>query len=76
MTKDDLEGLKAPISMVCVGQRHHCPCYIFSPLTLINLEHDPLFPDEIRVSGQKYLEEQKVEHEMRLYPEAPHGKMK
>ena len=36
-------------------------------------ENDPLFPDEVRTSGQKHLEEQKLEHEIRLYPGVPHG---
>lgn len=36
-------------------------------------ENDPLFPDEVRTSGQKYLEEQKLEHEIQVYPGVPHG---
>ena len=36
-------------------------------------ENDPLFPDEVRTSGQKYLEEQKLEHEIQIYPGVPHG---
>ena len=36
-------------------------------------ENDPLFPDDVRSSGEKFLVEQKVEHEMRVYAGVPHG---
>lgn len=54
ITREDLEGIKSPISMVCV-------------------ENDPLFPDEIREAGKTSLEHNKIEHEIKLYPGAPHG---
>lgn len=37
-------------------------------------ENDQLFPDDVRIAGQKYLEENKVEHEIKVYPGVPHGK--
>lgn len=40
---------------------------------LKSLENDQLFPDEVRISGQKSLEENKVEHEMKVYSDVPHG---
>lgn len=40
---------------------------------LKSLENDQLFPDEVRISGKKSLEENKVEHEMKVYSDVPHG---
>lgn len=54
VTKEDLEGIKSPITMACV-------------------EKDQLFPDDVRTAGQTFLEEQKVEHEVKIYPGVPHG---
>lgn len=54
VTKEDLEGIKSPISMACV-------------------EHDQLFPDDVRSAGQTFLEEKKVEHEVKIYSGVPHG---
>ena len=39
------------------------------------LENDPLFPEEIRTAGQKYLEENQITHELKVFPEVPHGKV-
>lgn len=44
------------------------------PLCLVCVENDPVFPDEIREAGQKALEENKVEHELKVYPGVPHGR--
>ena len=58
--------------MVCTG---NCA----SPLVLATVlmdtfaENDQLFPDHVRNEGQKYLEENKVEHEIQVYPGVPHG---
>ncbi|MCJ1397894.1 hypothetical protein MMC11_001090 [Xylographa trunciseda] len=54
VTKQDLEGVKSPISMVCI-------------------ENDQLFPDEVRESGKVYLEEKHIEHEIKVYSGVPHG---
>lgn len=54
ITKEDLERIKAPISIVAV-------------------ENDQLFPDDIRIAGKEALEKEKIEHEMEVYPEVPHG---
>lgn len=40
---------------------------------LKSLENDQLFPDDVRVSGKKSLEDNKVEHEMKVYLDVPHG---
>ena len=54
VTKEDLESIKSPISMVCV-------------------ENDQLFPDDVRTAGQTSLEERKIEHEVKVYSGVPHG---
>lgn len=40
---------------------------------LKSLENDQLFPDEVRISGKKSLEANKVDHEMKVYSDVPHG---
>ena len=54
VTKEDIEGIKSPISMVCV-------------------ENDQLFPDEVRIAGKEHLEKERVEHEVKVYSSVPHG---
>lgn len=55
VARDDFEGLKAPVSLVCV-------------------ESDPLFPDEVRKYGEDHMSKSGVEHEVQVYPGVPHGK--
>ncbi|KAJ9156319.1 Alpha/beta-hydrolase [Pleurostoma richardsiae] len=54
VSREDFQGLKAPISLICV-------------------ENDPLFPDEVRAAGEDYLSKNNVEHEVKVYPGVPHG---
>ncbi|KAK4241623.1 hypothetical protein C8A03DRAFT_30205 [Achaetomium macrosporum] len=54
VSKGDFDGLKAPLSVVCV-------------------ENDPLFPDEVRIAGEEYMSQNDVEHEVQVYPGVPHG---
>ena len=54
VTPDDIAGVKAPMSIICV-------------------EDDPLFPDEIRKAGEDELAKSGVEHEVKIYPGVPHG---
>ncbi|MCJ1434787.1 hypothetical protein MMC27_004157 [Xylographa pallens] len=54
VTKQDIEGVKSPVSMVCI-------------------ENDQLFPDEVREAGKSYLDEKQVEHEIKVYSGVPHG---
>lgn len=44
-----------------------------SPTTMACVENDQLFPEDVRIAGQKFLEENKVEHEIKVYPGVPHG---
>lgn len=36
-------------------------------------ENDPLFPDDIRAEGQKYLVDNNIPHEIQIFPGVPHG---
>lgn len=54
VAREDFEGIKIPVSMVCV-------------------ENDPMFPDEVRTYGEEYLSKSNVEHEVQVYPGVPHG---
>ncbi len=46
---------------------------IKSPISMACVENDQLFPDDVRTAGQKYLEENKVKHEVKVYSGVPHG---
>ncbi|KAI1093189.1 alpha/beta-hydrolase [Rostrohypoxylon terebratum] len=54
VSPDDFQGLKVPISLVCV-------------------ESDPMFPDEVRETGENIMSKENVEHEVQVYPGVPHG---
>jgi len=43
------------------------------PTLLICVENDPLFPSEIRQGGVEALEKGNIKHELKVYPEVPHG---
>lgn len=55
VSPDDFNGIKSPISLVCV-------------------ESDPMFPDEVRTVGEDTMNKTGVEHEVQVYPGVPHGK--
>ncbi|OTB16634.1 hypothetical protein K445DRAFT_58928 [Daldinia sp. EC12] len=54
VSPEDFQGLKVPVSLVCV-------------------ESDPLFPDEVRETGENIMSTENVEHEVQVYPGVPHG---
>ncbi|KAM0714213.1 hypothetical protein Q7P37_010000 [Cladosporium fusiforme] len=43
------------------------------PTSVVAVEGDPLFPDEVRDAGKKDMEERALEHELQVYPGVPHG---
>lgn len=43
------------------------------PTSVVAVEGDPLFPDEVRDAGKKDMEERGLEHELHVYPGVPHG---
>ncbi|KAL2264694.1 hypothetical protein VTJ83DRAFT_7204 [Remersonia thermophila] len=44
-----------------------------APLSMVCVEDDPLFPDEVRIAGEDSMNEHGVEHEVQVYPGVPHG---
>ncbi|KAK4121123.1 alpha/beta-hydrolase [Parathielavia appendiculata] len=44
-----------------------------APLSVVCVENDPLFPDEVRIAGEEYMSGNGVEHEVQVYPGMPHG---
>ena len=46
---------------------------IKSPISMVCVENDQLFPDDVRTAGQTHLEENKVKHEVKVYSGVPHG---
>jgi dienelactone hydrolase len=45
------------------------------PMSIICVEDDPLFPEEIRKAGEDALVNSAVEHEFKIYPGVPHGEI-
>ncbi|PUU84290.1 dienelactone hydrolase family protein [Tuber borchii] len=43
------------------------------PVTLACVENDIFFPDEVRDEGRKQLQDNSIDHELRVYPGVPHG---
>lgn len=43
------------------------------PLSLVCVEDDPLFPEEVRTAGEDYMSSANLEHEVQVYPGVPHG---
>lgn len=43
------------------------------PVSVVAVEGDSLFPDEVREEGRKGLEKKGVEHEVKVYEGVPHG---
>ena len=60
--------------MACTGMSKENPLVPRGrPSLTTYIENDQLFPDDVREAGKKYLEENKVEHEIRVYSGMPHG---
>jgi dienelactone hydrolase len=43
------------------------------PVSLVCVEHDPLFPDEVRTAGEDAMSKANIEHAVTIYPGVPHG---
>jgi len=80
-TEDSLEaGMVNYDAVIKVGAIAHAAqvspddlAAVKTPLLLICVQNDPLFPDEVRRAGIESLEKNKVQHEVKVYPEVPHG---
>ena len=70
--KRDITAIKVPVTMVCVGESCYC-VETPSPSLQSHSEHDQLFPEETLEAGRQYLESNSIEHEIKTFPEVPHG---
>ncbi|KAK3325244.1 Alpha/Beta hydrolase protein [Apodospora peruviana] len=43
------------------------------PVSVVSVEDDPMFPDDVRKFGEDYMVNHNVEHEVQVYPGVPHG---
>ncbi|EXF74106.1 dienelactone hydrolase [Colletotrichum fioriniae PJ7] len=43
------------------------------PISLVCVENDPLFPEEVRTHGEDVMSKANLEHEVQVYPGVPHG---
>ncbi|KAI0479743.1 Alpha/Beta hydrolase protein [Xylaria cf. heliscus] len=43
------------------------------PVSLVCVENDPMFPDEVRIAGEDAMSKNNLEHEVQVYPGVPHG---
>ncbi|XXH03540.1 Replication factor A protein 1 [Hypoxylon texense] len=43
------------------------------PVSLVCVESDPMFPDDVRETGEDIMSKESVEHEVQVYPGVPHG---
>lgn len=43
------------------------------PVSIVCVENDPLFPDDVRTAGEDAMATAGLEHEVRVYPGVPHG---
>ena len=75
ISKGDFVGVKCPITFACVGKLDDPDDGQVETLNVI--ENDPLFPDEIREEGVKFLQENRptlnTEYELKVYKGVPHG---
>lgn len=46
-----------------------------APLSLVCVENDALFTDEVRKVGEEIMTQDNLEHEVQVYPGVPHGKL-
>jgi dienelactone hydrolase len=46
-----------------------------APLSLVCVENDALFTDEVRKAGEDIMTQDNVEHEVQVYPGVPHGEL-
>ncbi|ERF74938.1 hypothetical protein EPUS_05146 [Endocarpon pusillum Z07020] len=46
---------------------------IEAPVSIVCVENDQLFPEDILEEGRKHLQNQNIDHEIKTYPGVPHG---
>lgn len=43
------------------------------PVSVVAVEDDSLFPDDVREEGRKAMQANGLDHEVKVYPQVPHG---
>ncbi|KAI9681121.1 MAG: hypothetical protein M1817_002403 [Caeruleum heppii] len=78
--KDEEEGMAVAGPLIKAGAMAHGTLVeleditsLKAPVSMACVEHDQLFPDAVRKEGIKHLEEKKIEHEVKVYSDVPHG---
>ena len=78
--KDEEEGVKAKGPGIKAGAIAHGTLItkediggIMVPISMVCVENDQLFPDEVREEGKKTLAAGSVEHEVKVFGGVPHG---
>lgn len=49
--------------------------HLKSPVSLVCVENDPMFPDDVRIAGEEAMSKNNLEHEVQVYPGVPHGEL-
>ena len=80
VSKDEEQGMTKATPLIKAGALAHGTLItredlenIKSPITMACVQNDQLFPDDVRSAGQKFLEENNIEHQVRVYSGVPHG---
>ncbi len=78
--KDEEQGMAKSGPLIKAGALAHGTLItkedlesIKSPISMACVENDQLFPDDVRTAGQTFLEEKKIDHEVKVYSGVPHG---
>lgn len=78
--KDEEEGATKTAPLIKAGALAHGTLItaedieaVKVPISMACVENDSLFPEEVLEAGRKSLEKNKVEHEIEVYKNVPHG---
>jgi len=78
--KDEEAGMAQQGPLIKAGAAAHATLVtrddlkaVKAPLTMVCVENDPLFPEEILEDGRKHFATSNVEHEIKTYSNVPHG---
>lgn len=80
MAGDESAGQEGGVPCIRAGALAHAASVtpsdfdnLKAPLSLVCVEDDPLFPDEVRSAGVEAMAKAKLEHQVKVYPGVPHG---
>lgn len=80
--RDEEEGMVSKGPLIKSGAIAHGTqvtrrdvCAVKAPLLMVCVENDQLFPEEILEQGRQHMQANGVEHDIKIYPGVPHGKL-